>query len=49
MVDEKRKKYMAKNGSFRNTSTDSKGTNDFCNFKNHASMLIIKDRLSPTS
>ena len=39
---------MAKNGSLRNTSTDSKGT-AFVILKDHTSALIRKKRLSPTS
>ena len=38
---------MAKNGSLRHTSTDSKGTT-FVILKNHASAPIGKERLSPT-
>ena len=44
----KREKYRAKNGSLRNTSTDSKGTT-FVILKNHRSGPIRKKRLSPTS
>ena len=40
--------YSAKNGSLRNTSTDSKGTT-FVILINHASAPIRKERLSPTS
>ena len=43
-----REKYRAKNGSLRNTSTDSKGT-AFVILKNHTSALIRNERLSPTS
>ena len=39
---------MAKNGSLRNTSTDSKGTT-FVILKNHISAPIRKERLSPSS
>ena len=39
---------MAKNGSLRNTSTDSKATT-FVILKNHTSTPIRKKRLSPTS
>ena len=39
---------MAKNGSLRNTSTDSKATT-FVILKNHTSMPIRKKRLSPAS
>ena len=48
IIDEERKKYRAKNGSLRNTSTDSKGTT-FVILKNHASAPIRKKRLGPTS
>ena len=44
----KREKYRAKNGSLRNTSTDSKGTT-FVILKNYTSAPIRKERLSPTS
>ena len=44
----KREKYGAKNGSLRNTSTDSKGTT-FVIFINHASAPIKKGRLSTRS
>ena len=40
--------YRAKNGSLRNTSTDSKGTT-FVILINHTSAPIRKKRLSPTS
>ena len=43
-----REKYRAKNGSLRNTSTDSKGTT-FVILKNHGSAPIRKERLGPTS
>ena len=42
------KSYRAKNGSLRNTSTDSKGTT-FVILMNHTSALIRKERLGPTS
>ena len=48
IIDEEREKYRAKNGSLRNTSTDSKGT-AFVILKNHRSALIRKERLSTTS
>ena len=48
IIDEEREKYRAKNGSFRNTSTDSKGT-AFVIMINHASAPVKKERLSPTS
>ena len=44
----KREKYRAKNGSSRNTSTDSKGAT-FVILKYHTSALIRTERLSPTS
>ena len=44
----KREKYRAKNRSLRNTSTESKGT-AFVILIKHASALIRKERLSPTS
>ena len=44
----KREKYRAKNGSLRNTLTDSKGTT-FVILINHASAPIRKEKLSPTS
>ena len=43
-----KRKNRAKNGSLRNTSTDSKGTT-FVILKNHASAPIRKERLNPTS
>ena len=43
-----REKNRAKNGSLRNTSTDSKGA-AFVILKNHRSAPIRKERLSPTS
>ena len=48
IIDEKREKYTAKNGSLRKTSTDSIGTT-FVILINHASAPIRKERLSPTS
>ena len=48
IINEKRKKYRAKNGSLQNTSTDSKGTT-FMILKNHTSAPVRKERLSPTS
>ena len=48
IIDEKREKYRAKNGSLRNTSSDSKGTT-FLILINHACAPIRKERLLPTS
>ena len=48
IINEEREKYRAKNGSLRNTSTDSKGT-AFVILINHRSAPIRKERLSPTS
>ena len=48
IFDEEKEKYRAKNGSLRNTSTDSEGTT-FVILINHASEPIRKERLSPTS
>ena len=48
IINEERKKYGAKNGSLRNTSTDSKETT-FVTLINHTSAPIRKERLSPTS
>ena len=48
IINEEREKYRAKNGSLRNTSTDSKGTT-FVILINHASAPVRKERLSPTS
>ena len=48
IINEEREKNMAKNRSFRNTSTDSKGTT-FVILINHTSTPIAKERLSPTS
>ena len=47
IIDEEREKYRAKNGSLRNTSTDSKETT-FVILINHTSAPITKERLSPT-
>ena len=47
IIDEEREKYRAKNGSLRNTSTDSKGTT-FVILKNYTSAPIKKERLNPT-
>ena len=43
-----KEKYRAKNGSLRNTSTDSKGTT-FMILINHASAPVRKERLSSTN
>ena len=48
IIDEEREKYRAKNGSSRNTSTDSKGTT-FVILKDHTSAPIRKEKLSPSS
>ena len=48
IIDKQREKYRAKNGSLRNTSTDSKGTT-FVILINNASAPIRKEILSPTS
>ena len=48
IIDKKKEKYMAKNGSLRSTSTDSKGA-AFVILINHTSAPIRKKRLSPTS
>ena len=48
IVNEEREKYRAKNGSLRNTSTDSKGA-AFVILINHRSAHVRKERLSPTS
>ena len=48
IIDKEREKDRAKNGSLRNTSTDSKGTT-FVILINHASVPIRKERLSPES
>ena len=48
IINEEREKYRAKNGSLRNTSTDSKETT-FVILINHTSAPIRKERLSPTS
>ena len=48
IIDEKREKYRAKNGSLRNTSTDSKGSTSVI-LINHACAPIGKEKWSPTS
>ena len=48
IINEEREKYRVKNGSLRNTSTDSKATT-FVILIDHRSALIRKKRLSPTS
>ena len=48
IIDQKTEKYRAKNGSMRNTSTDSKGAT-FMILKNHASAPVTKESLNPTS
>ena len=48
IINEEREKYKDKNGSLRNTSTDSKATT-FVILINHSSVPIRKERLSPTS
>ena len=48
MIDKKREKYRAKNGSLQNTSTDSNGQT-FVILINHANAPIRKERLTPTS
>ena len=48
IIDEKREKNRARNGSLRNTTTDSKGT-AFVILINNASTPVRKKRLSPTS
>ena len=48
IIDEKREKYRAKNASLHNTSTDLKAAT-FVIVINHASALVRKKRLSPTS
>ena len=48
IIDEEREKRRVKNGSLRNTSTDSKRTT-FVILINHASAPIRKERLNPTS
>ena len=47
IIDEEREKNRAKNGSLRNTSTDSKGMT-FVILIDHASAPIKKERLCPT-
>ena len=44
IIIEEREKYRAKNGSLRNTSTDSKGT-AFVILINHTSVLIRKEKI----
>ena len=48
IIDEKREKYRAKNGSLLNTLTDSKRA-AFVILINHTSTPIRKERLSSTS
>ena len=48
IINEEREKNRAKNGSLRNTSTDSKGTT-YVILINHASAPNRKERLGPTS
>ena len=48
IINEEREKYRAKNGSLRNTSTDSNET-VFVILIDHRSAPIRKERLSPTS
>ena len=48
VINEEREKYRAKNGSLRNTSTDSKATT-FVILIDHTSAPIRKKRVSPTS
>ena len=48
IINEEREKYLAKNGSLRNTSTDSKETT-FVILINHTSAPIRKKTLSPSS
>ena len=48
IIDKKREKYKAKNGSLRNTSTDSKGAT-FVILIDHRSVPIRNERLNPTS
>ena len=47
IINEEREKYRAKNGSLRNTSTDSKGT-ALVILINHTNVPVRKERLSPT-
>ena len=44
MINEEREKYRAKNGSLRNTSTDSKGATSVT-LKNHASVPVKKEKI----
>ena len=48
IINKEKEKYMAKNGSLPNTSTDSKGT-AFVILKDHTSAPIRKETLSPSS
>ena len=48
IINEEREKYRVKNGSLRNTSTDSKETNSVI-LKDHRNAPIRKKRLSPSS
>ena len=48
IINEKREKYRAKNGSSQNTSTDLKETT-FVILKNHRSAPVRKERSCPTS
>ena len=48
IISEEKEKYRAKNRSIQNISTDSKGAT-FVILKNHTSVPIRKERLSPTS
>ena len=48
VINKKREKYRAENGSLRNTSMDSKEA-AFVILKNHTSAPVRKKRLSPTS
>ena len=48
IINEEREKYRAKNGSLRNTTTDSKGTT-FVILKDHRSAPIRKERFSLSS
>ena len=47
IIDEKREKYRAKNGSLWNTWTESKGAT-FVILNNYSSALVRKKRLSST-
>ena len=48
IIDEKREKYKANNGSMQNTLTDSKRAT-FVILKNHTSTSMRKERFSPSS